>query len=919
MINARLIYSLFRKRIEDGWAKPAVEADPTRLRSLRRRIVIIVTVLNFGVAALICSFLWDYYQEKRFQAWTNAENLNLALDEGLEGRFSQIDIVLQSVADEYQRELGADHIDPAVLQAALDRQARRAPDIAGLRIANADGDIVYASFRDKPTRVNVFDREHFQAVRNDQQAGLIVSKPEFGRLTNEWVLLFARRLSRPDGAFAGEVHATVPVAKLEDIFSSLDIGRHGVVSLWNSQRTTIARFPRVDGPGGVIAMAPPPSPELKQLLLSGKTTAAYRATSGTDKIARTYYFRKMKRFPLYLIVGLADGDYGSDWGEVAMRLASLLTLVFVTTAVGARMIYLRARTREFAEAQSRLAASVYESSSEGMMIIDSKFQIVDVNKSFVALTGFAADEVRGWQIKTLLSEQESTDRRFSVARALIETGHWVGELWFRRKVGDPFLARISASLIRGVEGGDPRCVALFSDATEQKRIAETVWRHANFDTVTQLPNRRLFCERLHAAIRETPTENALFAVIFIDLDRFKDVNDRFGHPVGDQLLQQAAERIRACLRADDLVARLGGDEFTVMLPRMPDEKVVERVARSIVEKLAEPYLLSGERCFSSASLGVTLYPRDGSDVETLLRNADQAMYSAKRAGRNRLAFFAPILQAITTARINLASDLRAAIANGELELHYQPILDLASGHVEKAEALARWRHPKLGMVPPCDFIPIAEETGLIVEIGDWVFKTAATQALKWRRAADRPFQISVNVSPAQLNDADCPAAKFGRVVSELGLSPGTMIIEITESALLTATETVRSIFTRYHAAGIEIALDDFGTGYSSLAYLKDFEINYLKVDRAFVSSLTERSRDFAICEAIVVMAHNLGIEVVAEGVETMVQRDLLAKAGCDFAQGYLFSPPVPASKFEALFFGRPTQSDKMDVSGKSLV
>ena len=277
-----------------------------------------------------------------------------------------------------------------------------------------------------------------------------------------------------------------------------------------------------------------------------------------------------------------------------------------------------------------------------------------------------------------------------------------------------------------------------------------IWRHANFDTVTQLPNRRHFCDSLRGEILKAEATKARIAVIFIDLDRFKDVNDRFGHAVGDELLQQAAERIRSCVRADDLVARLGGDEFTVMLPEVGDLEDVERLAERIVATLARPYTLAGEQTFNSASLGVTLYPRDGSDVETLLRNADQAMYAAKRAGRNCVQVFAPTLQVATATRASLVSDLHSALANNEIELHYQPIVEIGTGRVIKAEALARWRHPKHGYVPPSEFIPIAEETGLIVEIGDWVFRRAAAQALRWRSAFDPQFQISVNVSAVQL-------------------------------------------------------------------------------------------------------------------------------------------------------------------------
>ena len=875
---------------------------PEAMRWLRWRVALIVVGLNLLIALLIASFLGDYAATQRQHAWTNAENLNRALDEGLEGRFSQIDIVLQSVADEHRRELAAGGIDAAALQDILDRQARRLPDTIGLRVTDAQGDMLWASNQPRPNGVNVLDREYFQAVRDDPNGGMVVSKPEFGRLANMWISIFARRLSAPDGSFAGEVHASIPTQRLEQIFATLDVGRHGVVSLWNDAPATVARFPQVAKPGGVIALAPSPSPELRELFRSGQTKAAYRATSGTDQVARTYFFRRMKSYPLSLIVGLADVDYGADWKAIAVRFATLYGLLFAASVVGGVMIYLRAAAQAHAKGQERLAASVYDNSSEGMAILDADRRVVDVNASFVALTGFDADEVRGRRVSRLFPSTRDVGVVAGVARALIEARHWSGEMWLSRKDSGSFLARVSVSAIDGSGAERAKYVVLFSDATEQKRAQETIWRHANFDIVTQLPNRRQFCERLRSEIRKAESVGAEIAVIFIDLDRFKDVNDRFGHAVGDLLLLQAAERIRSCVRVDDVVARLGGDEFTIMLPNFGENNALERVTADVVSALARPYALSGGQCFSSASLGVTLYPRDGADVETLLRNADQAMYSAKQGGRNRFAYFAPSLQILTSARARLASDLHCALANGELELYYQPIVETSSGRVVKAEALARWRHPRLGMVSPVEFIPIAEETGLIIDIGDWAFRTAAAQAKAWRRAYDPAFQISVNVSAVQLLAPDGAAANFGRILQQPGLGPGSMIIEITESVLIDASETVRRLFTRYRAAGIEIALDDFGTGYSSLAYLKDFEINYLKVDRAFVSTLAARSRDYAICEAIVAMAHKLGVRVVAEGVETAAQRDLLAGAQCDFAQGYLFARPLPVDEFEAKVF-----------------
>jgi diguanylate cyclase (GGDEF)-like protein/PAS domain S-box-containing protein len=868
---------------------------------LRSRIVLSLIGLNAIIAALIALFLIDYDANERRHAWTDAENLSTALHSGLDGTFSQIDLVLQAAADEYRRQLASGGVDNAALQAFLDRQAVRLPQTAGLRVVGANGDMLYASFQGAPKGVSVADREYFRQLKDNPDAGLVISKPEFGRLIKSQIAVFGRRLTAADGAFAGEALISLPIDDLERMFSSFDVGPHGVVSLLNYTPATVARFPEIAKRDGV-APEPHPSPQLSALLASGRSAATYRSTSGADGVARTYFFRRMARFPLFLVVGLADSDYGANWRAVAMHLAVLYGLFLLASIFSGVMIYARAATQACADSQSRLAASVYENSSEGMMIVDVGRRIVDVNRSFTALTGFSAEEARGRKISRLLSIRRDVGIVAGAARALRSSAHWGGELWLLRKDGEPFLARISISTVDG-HARAAKYVALFSDATEQKRTQEMIWRHANFDTVTELPNRRHFCDSLRAEIVKAEATKSEVAVIFVDLDRFKDVNDLYGHAVGDKLLQQAADRIRACVRANDLVARLGGDEFTVLLRDVENEASVERLARRILATLARPYTLAGALTFNSASLGATLYPRDGADVETLLRNADQAMYAAKRAGRNRLQIFAPTLQVGAAARANLASDLHGALAKHEIELHYQPIVEIESGRVLEAEALARWRHPRLGVVAPSEFIPIAEETGLIVEIGDWVFRRAVAQALRWRRAFDPQFRISVNVSAVQLAAQDGAAANFDRLVARPGLGEGAIIIEITESVLIDASESIRKLFARYRRAGIAIALDDFGTGYSSLAYLKDFDINYLKADRAFVSSLTEGSREYAICEAVVAMAHKLGICVIAEGVESETQRALLAAAGCDCAQGYLYARPMPAEEFEATFFG----------------
>ncbi len=435
---------------------------------------------------------------------------------------------------------------------------------------------------------------------------------------------------------------------------------------------------------------------------------------------------------------------------------------------------------------------------------------------------------------------------------------------------------------------------------ERQHAEQLIWKQTNFDPLTDLPNRRMFHDRLEQEIKKSHRAGLPMALMFIDLDRFKEVNDTLGHDKGDLLLKEAAQRLSACVRESDTVARLGGDEFTVILGELDDIDCVERIAQNILQQLATPFSLGQEVAYVSASIGITIYPEDATGIEALLKNADQAMYAAKNQGRNRFSYFTPSMQEAAQNRMRLAVDLRAALAENQLQVHYQPIVDLASGEIFKAEALVRWQHPTRGMISPAEFIPIAEESGLIIDIGDWVFHEAVRQVGQWRAKYHDGFQISVNKSPVQFHAEDASHTGWFDYLKQHGLPGQAIVVEITEGLLLDSSTTIHDILAGFRASGLQVALDDFGTGYSSLSYLKKFDIDYIKIDQSFVRNLTPDSNDMALCEAIIVMAHKLKMKVIAEGIETQEQRDLLDAAGCDFGQGYLFSKPVPAQAFETL-------------------
>ncbi len=558
-----------------------------------------------------------------------------------------------------------------------------------------------------------------------------------------------------------------------------------------------------------------------------------------------------------------------------------------------------------AHEELRLAILVYQNSSEAVMILNSDNRIVATNPAFIKITGYSLQEVIGKDPMLLNTKQQDRDFHQKMSDEIIATGQWQGEVWNRRKDGTDYAVWLTIDTIFDATGKVQRRVALFSDITANKKADAMIWDQAHRDTLTGLPNRRLFFDRLEQGIKTAHRDGDRLALLFIDLDRFKEVNDAFGHHLGDKLLVEAGRRIKNHVRESDTVARVGGDEFTAILPELNDATDAGRISQGIIEALNKPFILDDETAFISASIGITVYPDDAVQVQELMKNADQAMYTAKQAGRSRFSYFTSSMQENAQQRMHLVQDMRSALVADEFSVHYQPIVDLATNSILKAEALLRWNHPQHGFISPATFIPIAEETGIINGIGDWVFKEAARQIKEWRSIYHPDFQISINRSPMQFlaenQMKDCQL-DWVEYLQEISLPGEAIVIEITEGVLLNAAANINEKLIQFRDAGIQVAIDDFGTGYSSLSYLKRFDIDYLKIDQSFINNLEMDAIDLALSEAIVVMAHKLGFRVIAEGVETEAQRNILKRIGCDYAQGYLFSKPLQADIFEALFF-----------------
>ncbi|TVO60383.1 EAL domain-containing protein [Denitromonas ohlonensis] len=554
--------------------------------------------------------------------------------------------------------------------------------------------------------------------------------------------------------------------------------------------------------------------------------------------------------------------------------------------------------RRSAEAR-RQAAAVFESTREGIIITDLNRRILAVNPAFTDITGYAAEEVLGKSPAILQSGHESEELYQSMWASIHALGHWQGEVLNRRKNGELFPELLTVSTVRDAAGLPSQYVALLTDLSRLRRSEAQLAHLAHYDPLTDLPNRLLVQSRLDHALETAQREGGLLAVMFIDLDRFKDVNDSLGHPVGDELLVAIAQRMRSRLRESDTLARLGGDEFLVVLEDIHRPEDAAEVAQGLIRLQDAPIRLpSGHEVYVGVSIGISLYPNDGDTTTELIRQADAAMYQAKSQGRNTFRFYTAALTEAADQRLAMEGRLRRALLAGEFVVHYQPQFIAATGEIVGCEALVRWQDPDGSLVPPASFIPLAEDTGLIVPLGRWVLETACAQAQAWRAAGVADLVIAVNLSGRQLQQRDLVSV-VAEVLERTGLPADRLKLELTESMIMDHGEEAIALLRALKALGVSLSIDDFGTGYSSLAYLKRFPIDEMKIDRGFVRETPDDASDAEIVATIIAMARNLKLRVVAEGVETQRQLDFLIGLGCSACQGFLVSPGLPADEFAA--------------------
>jgi len=614
----------------------------------------------------------------------------------------------------------------------------------------------------------------------------------------------------------------------------------------------------------------------------------------------------MERFPRFK----ASGDIHGLEFEMLRRDATPIT-VSVDGRVGhdeqggfkqIHCILSDVTERKRAEEKLRLAATVFENTTEGVVITNADAHIIAVNKAFTEITGYAENEVVGSRPSILRSERHDESFYRDMWAAINQAGRWRGEVWNRHKGGGLFPEWLTISRVTDEAGMVTHYVGVFSDISIIKESEQKLVHLAHYDALTDLPNRLLIHERVDHAIARAKRERAKVALVVMDVDRFKHINDSLGHSLGDQLLQAVAKRLVQGVREADTVGRLGGDEFIVILDDVSTGRDAAAVAQKLLDMFGTPFEAGTQELYLTLSIGISLFPDDGEDTASVLKNADAAMYRAKEQGRSNYKFYTTEMTEFAAERVKLEGDLRRALERNELLVYYQPQICLQSSELTGAEALLRWTHPELGMVSPATFIPLAEETGLIGEIGEWVLIQACEQLRAWREAGMRVPRVSVNVAGPQIRRGDLVDV-VNRALAQSGLEPPDLELEVTESFIMEQAGHAIDVFEGLRALGVHVAIDDFGTGYSSLSYLRLLPIDRLKIDRSFVRDIPDDANASAIARAVVALGKSLQLNVIAEGVETQAQRAFLAEEGCDMAQGFLYSPPVPPDKFALYFAG----------------
>ena len=771
------------------------------------------------------------------------------------------------------------------------------PYAGGLNIFDADGNLVNTSTAWPVTKINVADRTHFQTFRSDPRSPDTMIEPVIGRLSGKWTIILARRVMGPNGEFLGVVSQSIDPVHFEKFFATVVLGSGAAIAMFHRDGKLLARYPHMDRVIGKNFGADMPAFKKSVLERDQHFGRRPRPVNGEDSLLSS---RLLENFPVVLVATTAISEALADWREqigslITVAIASALAIAVLLIAVVRKLSeqHRISRARLILEMQ-RLDLAV-NNMPQGLALFDSSARLVICNQRFIEMFGLSSEVV-----KPGCSFHEITEHRKAVVSIAAEVDEYVeyikNVLHDRHERGSTIIDTFDGRAIQVINEplADGGCVVTHEDITERQRIKERITHLAHYDALTDLPNRAMFQEHLRQQLASIADGEQL-AVHYIDIDEFKDVNDALGHLVGDELLKSIGASLIRCAGENDLVARLGGDEFAIVQSHVTSTERITDLVERVFETIREPFDCMGHRLTTDASIGIALAPQHGTAPDQILKNADLAMYAAKSAGRNTYRFFEPEMDAKVRERLQIEIDLREAIAHGELEVYYQPFLSLKDDTITGCEALVRWQHPERGMVSPAEFIPVAEDTGLINEIGEWVLNTACRDAASW----PCDTRLAVNVSPVQFRSETLPL-KIMASLSASNLPASRLELEITEAVLIRDDDAALAILHQLRAIGVRIALDDFGTGYSSLSYLQRFPFDKIKIDRRFVVDIASLDGSSSIVQAVVNIAADRRMTTTAEGVETEEQKHILHALGCTEMQGYLFSAAKPLDKIKEL-------------------
>jgi diguanylate cyclase (GGDEF)-like protein len=873
--------------------KPPVHANPISWLILGG--VLLIAAITVGTTIMAGNFRERTLNSSKREL----ENTVLLLARHFEQQFEDFGAIQEDIV-RYMQSAGVDAGDYRRRMSNLDIHEMLKAKIGalsyvgGINLFDSDGALINSSIIWPAPAINVTDRAYFKSFKSGPRSPSFLVEPVYSRMTGAWTVVLARKLTGRNGEFLGAIGRGIEPAHFEKFFASVALGNDASISMVHRDGTLLARYPHNES---MIGHNFKNGPMFQRVLSQGGTaTGVFNSPlDGQDRLGAAY---TLSGFPILVVATTTVSAALADWRA---QTKFLIGVGGLSVLVIAAMLFLVVRklSHQHRSSQQRLwrekrrLDTAVNNMTQGLLLFDSSERLIVCNQRYLDMYGLSAEVVKqGCSFREVIAHRKAAGSFVDDVDEYCER--------VRREIGLRKSMIIETPDGRSIQVvneplADGGWVATHEDITERRHAEARITHLAHYDALTDLPNRALFHEQLKRELAGIAPGDQL-AVLYIDIDEFKSVNDTLGHLIGDELLKSVAVSLGRCIRDTDFVARLGGDEFAIVQTGVRAADDVTGLVTRVLNTIREPYECLGHQVTTDASIGIALAPQHGADLDQILKNADLAMYAAKSAGRRTYRFFEPEMDARVRARRILEMDLRQAISDGAFEVHYQPCVSLRDNKITGCEALLRWRHSERGMISPAEFIPIAEETGLINQLGEWVLTTACAEATTW----PDHIKLAVNVSPVQFKSGTL-ALKIVAALAASGLPASRLELEITEAVLIRDDEAALAILHQLRAIGVRIALDDFGTGYSSLSYLQRFPFDKIKIDRCFVNDIAEPDGSSCIVQAVVNIAAARQMTTTAEGVETQQQRELLRALGCAEMQGYLFSPARPAAEIRQLF------------------